>query len=147
MAVHKHSIGGFRAYKKINGVEYQLYSFDENEALKMQADLDAKSKIMSSLKSPKLFSKCGRLIGLRVRQYKKTNRSMFQLQVSADGKQKKTERIYKNSFEFMWKMFITFWREHFNLSVVDVREYKVEMKKAKRLYMQDIYNFENKLKC
>ena len=130
MAVNKHPTGGFRAYKKIFGVEYQLYSFDENHARKLQEELNIRSDIAKSLKGTKLFSRCGRLVGLRVRMYKKTNKPMFQLQYSVNGKQKKIERMCKQSFETMWKLFLGLWRESLNLSVRDTIECKEQMTKA-----------------
>ena len=42
MAIQQHKTGGFRAYKKIGGVEYQLYSFDRTAAVNLQAMLDEK---------------------------------------------------------------------------------------------------------
>jgi len=143
MAVTKHETGGFRAYKQINGIVYQLYSFDEHEAQIKQLKLNSKSALFKSLKSPQLFSTCGRLVGLRVRQYKKTGRPTFQLQVSVNSKQNKTEHLYKKSFEYMWSTFFKLWRNHFNLSPLDCIEYKKQIVIAKRLYMEDIYNIEN----
>ena len=146
MAVNKHPSGGFRAYKQINGVIHQLYSFDECYIQKIQDELEAKSKVMSALKGPSMFHADGRLIGLRVRSYKKTNRPTFQLQVPIDGKQKKTEHFFKASFEQTWTLFFKLWREHFTLSMTDTISYKAEVTKAKRLYMQDVYTIENKNK-
>lgn len=143
MAVNKHPTGGYRAYKKIFGVEHQFYTLDKHEAEKIQSNLDNKSNVAYSFKSPTLFSRCGRLVGLRVRAYKKTYKPTFQLQVTVNGKQKKTEVLFKDSFEVMWKQFFKLWREHFNLLIVDTLDYKEEIKKAKRLYMQDVYALDN----
>jgi hypothetical protein len=143
MAIQQHKTGGFRAYKKIGGVEYQLYSFDRKAAINLQAMLDKKSQIAKSLRMPKLFSTCGRLVGLRVRTYKKTNKPTFQLQFSVNGKQKKIERQYKGSFENNWKIFLKLWRDSFNLSALEITEFKSEIIYAKRLYMQDISKIEN----
>jgi hypothetical protein len=143
MAIQQHKTGGFRAYKKIGGVEYQLYSFDRKAAVNLQAMLDNKSQVAKSLRMPKLFSTCGRLVGLRVRTYKKTNKPTFQLQFSVNGKQKKIERQYKGSFESNWKIFLKLWRDSFNLSVLDISDYKPEIINAKRLYMQDISKIES----
>jgi hypothetical protein len=143
MAIHQHQTGGFRAYKKIGGVEYQLYSFDLKEAVSLQDMLEKKSRIAKSLRMPKLFSVCGRLVGLRVRTYKKTNKPTFQLQFAIDGKQKKIEHLYKGDFENNWKIFLKLWRDHFTISVHEIIEFKEKIVKAKRLYMQDISNVEN----
>jgi hypothetical protein len=145
MAVNKHPSGGFRAYKKINGITHQRYSFDQRFAQKMQDELDAKSRAVNALKGRSIFHADGRLIGLRVRDYKKTNRATFQLQVLVDGKQKKTERFFKSSFEVTWKIFFTLWREHYSLSMTDIISYKEKITKAKRLYMQDVYNLDQKI--
>jgi len=142
MPVNKHPLGGFRAYKQINGTVHQRYSFDEKVALIIQADLDEKSKVYKSLQSANLFSQCGRLVGLRIRTYKKTGKLTFQLQVTVNGKQKKTEYLYKGSFESTWNIFFKLWREHFGLSVIDGIHYKEQIIKAKRLYMQDTFNLE-----
>lgn len=143
MLVKKHPTGGYRAYKKIGRVEHQLYSNDVVEANTMQAELDAKSNLHASLKPQKLFSKCGRLVHLRVRKYKKTNKPTFQLQVLKGSKQVKTEKIYKGCFNSSWKVFFKLWRVHFGLSMIDVFEEKERFITAKRLYMKDIYNIEN----
>ena len=92
---------------------------------------------------PTLFSVCGRLVGLRVRTYKKTNKPTFQLQFSVNGKQKKIERQYKGSFENNWKVFLKLWRDSFTLSVLEMTEFKSKIVNAKRLYMQDISSIEN----
>jgi len=143
MAVNKHATGGFRAYKKILGTEHQFYFADKSEADAMQSTLEAKSDLAHSLSSPTLFSRSGRLIGLRVRKYKRTNKPTFQLQVTVNGKQKKTELLFQKSFEPLWTVFFKLWREHFHLSVVDTIDYKDEILKAKKLYMQDLYQIEN----
>ncbi|MFT5852353.1 MAG: hypothetical protein ACI87J_002329 [Colwellia sp.] len=143
MSVTTHPTGGNRAYKKIGGVEHQLYSFDIAKADAMQVELEAKSKRYNSLKSPVLFSPCGRLVYLRVRKYKQTDRATFQLQLFKNGKQVKTENLIKDTFESQWKVFLKLWREHFSLSMIEVIEDKELFKRAKRLYMQDVYKIEN----
>ena len=100
---------------------------------------------MNALKGRSIFHADGRLIGLRVRRYKKTNRPTFQLQVLVDGKQKKTERFFNSSFEVTWKIFFKLWREYFSLSMTDIISYKEKITKAKRLYMQDVYNLNQKI--
>lgn len=143
MAVSKHPTGAFRAYKQINSIVYQFYSFDECEAQAKQIKLEQKSYLYKNLKSPRLFSSCGRLVGLRVRTYKKTNKATFQLQISVNGKQVKTEHKFKNSFETMWATFFTLWCNHFALSPRDRIDYKEQIIKAKRLYMQDVFHLQN----
>lgn len=143
MAVHEHSSGGFRAYKKIFGTEHQLYFKEKSQADEAQVELNRKSRAAHSLRGPSLFSDCGRMKGLRIRKYKKTTKVMFQLQVGINGKQVKTERMYKTSFEFMWGIFLKLWMEHFNLNARDLVGFKCEIRKANRLYMQDLYLLEN----
>jgi hypothetical protein len=143
MGVSEHQTGGNRAYKQIGGIVYQYYSKDKLEAKNLQVELEKKAKTYNALKPPRLFSKCGRLVCLRVRKYKKTNQATFQLQFSKDGKQLKTEYKLGERFEPTWNVLIKLWREYFGLSVLDFIDYKEQIIKAKRLYMQDIYNIEN----
>jgi hypothetical protein len=109
----------------------------------MQAELEAKSLLYAALKSPKLFSKCGRLVHLRVRRYKKTSRPMFQLQTLKCGKQIKTEGLYKDCFTSIWSKFFNLWRLHFNMSTLEIFELNKQIIIAKRLYMNDVFNIEN----
>jgi hypothetical protein len=145
MAVHKHPTGGFRAYKKINNVEYQLYSSDEAEAQAMQRELEQMSREMKSLKARTVTSKCGRLKYLRIKQYKSTARPYFQIQMTINGKPKRVEALCKQTFELDWKRFFGLWLQYVGLSYLDTLDYKTEIKNAKRLYMQDVYNIEHTL--
>jgi hypothetical protein len=144
MAVNIHPTGGHRAYKKIHGIEHQFYSFNEDEAHEKQREFEAKSRLANALKAKNMFAKCGRLIGLRVRKYKKTNKITFQLQVSVNGKQKKIESLYKLGFEAEWCKYLKLWQKHFGLSAVDLLDDKKQLIIAKRLYMQDVFNLETK---
>jgi hypothetical protein len=142
MGVTAHETGQNRAYKQINGKVYQFYSKSKIEAEIIQSGLEGKASLFNSLKPITMFSKCGRLVYLRVRCYKQTNIPTFQLQVLDDGKQKKTQNRLGKSFEVSWKKFLKLWRESLGLSVVDVLDYKDQILRAKRLYMSDVYNIE-----
>mgnify|MGYP000529982897 CR=1 FL=1 len=143
MGVTVHETGKNRAYKQINGKVYQFYSKDKLEAESYQSRLEDKARLFNSLKPITMFSKCGRLVYLRVRSYKKTNTPTFQLQVLDDGKQKKTQYRLERTFEVSWKKFLKLWRENLGLSVVDTLDYKEQILHAKRLYMSDVYSIEN----
>jgi hypothetical protein len=148
MAVHKHTTGGFRAYKKINGIEYQFYSVDENEANEKQRVLETKSRLANSLKSTRLFSACGRLIGVRVYEDKRPSKKWsikMMVQLTVNGKQFRKEKKYQGSFEPLWQHALTQWRSNLKLTLVDIFEYKVELSKAKRLYIHDVGTIEDKI--
>lgn len=136
MSVHKHPTGGFRAYKKILGVEHQFYSKSEELANKEQEKFEVKAALYTSLKFNNVFSPCGRLMGLRVitiNKGQKVIKPVFLLQVSVNGKQVKTQETIKNKFESHWRTFIKLWKEHYDLDTKDFIEIKKEIIAAKRL--------------
>jgi len=147
MAVHPHKTGGYRAYKKIHGVEHQFYSLDENIALQKQQELDQKSKLAKSLKAKPMFAKCGRLIGARIyldnRPSKKTTIKM-RVQLSINGKQRHSEKTYLGLFEPCWLHAFEAWRNHYNLTPQDVLDHKKQLVRAKQLYIQDVSRLEQK---
>lgn len=145
MAVHPHKTGGFRAYKKIHGIEHQFYSLDESKAQQKQDEFEKKSKLAHSLKANALFARCGRLIGARVyldrRPSKKTTIKM-RVQLSVNGKQRTREKTYSGKFEPCWQHALEVWRGHFNLTTQDIIEHKQELMKAKQLYINDVSKLE-----
>jgi len=147
MAVHPHKTGGYRAYKKIHGIEYQFYSLDEHEAQEKQHEFENKSKIANSLKAQSIFAKCGRLIGARFYLDNRPSRKTtikIRAQFSFNGKQRTTEKTYSGLFEPCWLHAYNAWRKHFNLTAKDVLDYKMELSQAKRLYIQDVGQLESK---
>lgn len=137
MAVNKHPFGGYRAYKKINGREYQFYSRDRTVAEKKQKELDS----LSALKSKKVFSKCGRFKGVRINLIIRDGRKpkiVACVQVGPYRKQTKKEYVYKGIFEDMWKWIISQWKYYYSLYPQDVIDYYDQIKKAKIIYISDL---------
>lgn len=143
--VKKHETGTYRAYKKIFKVEHQFYFKCKAKAQAKQDELEKLSRVYHSCVMPNLFNSCGRLVNLRVRKYKKTNKVTFQLQVSKGSKQVKVQKLIKSSFEESWAVFFKLWCNHFNLNAIDALDNKEKIKIAKRLYMQDVYAIEEGL--
>ncbi|GAB2189976.1 hypothetical protein [Sessilibacter sp. MAH2] len=130
MACRPHPTGGHRAYKKINGVEVQIYSRDRKIAEAKQRELDA----LAALKPTRVFSNCGRLIGFRIRQHRNGGINMEMQLKNHRG----TKSLSANSFETVWKWVRDNWKTGHNLTSGDVASYTTELKSAKRIYLQDL---------
>lgn len=144
MGALPHKTGGYRAYKKINGREFQFYFRDQTSAEKKQMELDA----LASLAGKSPFSKCGRLLGFRIHLRQRAGRKpyiMVKVQVGPHKNQYKKEWKYRGSFEENWAAMKTKWMELHGLSKRDVADYAKELKAAKRLYIQDVAEHEKTL--
>lgn len=137
MSVLPHPTGGYRAYKKINGKEFQFYSFNKAEADKKQEYFNA----LSSLKSKNVFSGCGRLCGFRVRKDRRPERN-GSISMVMQTKLRKKEYKYKSNFELFWKTTKDLWKENYDLTSADMKSYSVQLKTAKRIYIADLSAFE-----
>ncbi len=140
-----HKTGGYRAYKKIAGREFQFYSRNQEEANRMQEKYDE----LAALKAKKVFSKCGRLLGFRFKLYTRADRKpriIMRVQVGAFRNQKITEWRYGGTFEENWLRIKSTWAEFHALHKVDVVGYAEELKIAKKLYIQDVGALEEKLR-
>lgn len=140
-AAKPHPTGGWRAYKKIAGKEYQFYSRDKSEADKKQALLEATSK----LKPKRVFAPCGRFVGVRVRlRVRADRRPAIYVRITGPKGTKglRAEWRYQGSFEENWARMRDKWKALHELMPADVAGYAQEIKQAKRLYLQDIIALE-----
>ncbi|MDX1451113.1 MAG: hypothetical protein R3183_01060 [Oleiphilaceae bacterium] len=139
-----HKTGGYRAYKKINGREFQFYFRDKASADKKQEELNA----LASLASKPPFSKCGRLLGFRIHLRNRAGRKpyiMVKVQIGPQNQQFKKDWKYTGLFEDNWTKMKSLWMELHNLSLRNTAEYAKELKAAKRLYMADVAKYEKEL--
>ncbi len=144
MGALPHKTGGYRAYKKIKGREFQFYFRDQASAEKKQAELDA----LASLAGKSPFSKCGRLLGVRIHLRNREGRKpyiMIKIQIGPHKNQYKKEWKYTGSFEENWTRIKSKWMELHSLSKRDLADYGPELKAAKRLYIQDVAKHEQQL--
>ncbi len=130
MACRPHPTGGHRAYKKINGVEVQVYSRDKSVAEAKQKELDA----LAALKPARVFSKSGRLVGFRIRKHHNGGINM-EMQLK---KKRGTKSLSSNTFEEVWQWTKENWKFGHDLTTPDVASYSNELKTAKRLYLDDL---------
>lgn len=130
-----HKTGGFRAYKKIAGREYQFYSKDQEIANKKQAELDA----LSSLKPARVFSTCGRMIGFRVKYRNRPDRrSRIYISVQVKNAVGRIRNEWPiDDFEQGFRRLKKEWAAAHALLKEDIIDYRQEIKQAKRLYIQD----------
>lgn len=142
MAVHPHPTGRYRAYRKVNGVEYQEYYRTKEEADKAQARLDKMADEFYALQASKVFSDCGRLINFRFYTRHREGREsaiIMNFQRKADGKLIGSNELrYKGNFEALWRETLEKWKEVNGLLPQDIAHYLPQIKKAKRLYLQDL---------
>lgn len=144
MGLRTHPTGGYRAYKKIDGVEYQFYSRDYNEAKEKQEYFEQ----LASLKAKQVFSACGRLKGCRLNIYRRKGRPAIIIGRVATGPfraQKTLEIRYKGNFEVVWKFIKQEWKKAYKLTSGDMSDYRIEIKEANRLYIYDLGKLESEL--
>lgn len=137
MGALPHPTGQFRAYKKINGVEYQHYFPTLEEAQTKQQNLDT----LSSLNPPKHFWNSGAMRGLSIRQDSRPGRNnalSFCLQCMGIRR----DITYRGNFEKTWKEAKNEWKRLRGLSPADMVCYKEELKSAKQFYMQRVGELE-----
>lgn len=140
-----HKSGGYRAYKKIAGREFQFYSKDREEANRMQQKFES----LAALNVKKPFSKCGRLLGFRFHLSIRPGKSPYigvRVQVGPFRNQTRRQWKYSGSFEENWQRMRETWAELHGLQKLDVAAYTQDLKAAKRLYIQDASKFEEQLK-
>lgn len=145
MSASLHPSGLYRAYKKINGKEYQIYRDTQQEADIEQEKLEVKSRLYNSLKGKKVFAKCGRLHGYSIVKERRIGRIptiSWQRQLKIrDGYPCKSRRYYGN-FEIFWLEIKRDWAKFNELTPADLADYKHAIKMAKILYMQDVFKLE-----
>ncbi|TNC80213.1 MAG: hypothetical protein C9356_14900 [Oleiphilus sp.] len=145
MALHPHPTGGYRAYKKIGGKEFQYYSRDLASAEKKQAEFEALSK----LRGRPVFSSCGRMKGCRITLYKREGREPVIIGKVATGpfrQQRVVETRYNGCFSELWCWLKETWKEAYQLTSKDVAHYGDALRAAKRLYIRDLGLLEEQLK-
>lgn len=148
MAVTKHPLGNFRAYKKVNGEVYQTYHHTHYEAAIKQAEYEKIAESAIRTKTKKLFNANGRFIGfsvlLRNRKGRKS-KIVIQKQVTVDGIVRREQFSHittELSISWMVEKFI----EVHNLDSDALIELSIQIKRAKSLYMSDIYFNLEKMK-
>ncbi len=130
-----HPTGGYRAYKKVNGREFQFYSQDKAEADRKQQELNALARLKT--KSP--FSSCGRLIGYRIKPEVRMDRNPAVVVKVQIGKKSTSWRFSPDgSFEAGWHKVVAHWKEAHGLLPQDVAAYASKLRAAKRLYRDDV---------
>lgn len=140
MGVHKHESGGFRAYKKINGVEHQFYSYDESECDTKQLEYDALAVKTAKRKGPSLFNKSGRLSGFTIAAQIRKNRTPWidaKKQITKEGEIQRDQITVKNINDAVaW--LVKEWVEFHQLTADQLIKLSGEIKVAKALYLADI---------
>lgn len=134
MAVQQHPSGLHKAYKKINGFEYQYYYKHKSSADKKQRELDA----LAALKPKKVFANDGRLLGFRIKAHYRYGHLAMCMQLTVEGKRKTKQITCNQAFETVWKQTKRWWREHHELDQDCFKTYAKELKAAKRLYLNDL---------
>lgn len=146
MAVHPHPTGGFRAYKRINGFEYQVYERELEKAQQAQTRLDALAKLSSS----PAIAKCNRLLGCRLRLISRADRAPYiAMRIVRQNGLKRTYKDirYKGQFEPFWKLVLEHWKSIYEISREDARDLFDEIKRAKSLYLSDLGKLEEQMKA
>jgi hypothetical protein len=139
MSVTKHKTGGFRAYKKINGEEYQFYSHDINECHVKQHKFDKLAQDTKKITPVKHFDKVGFFFGfsLALRRKKNSydcyNYSLFmRKQLYIDDKAMRAQCT--GNCADMVNFAFNSWCEFFNISDDQLIDYAHKIQKAKSLY-------------
>lgn len=130
MACKPHPTGGWRAYKKISGREYQYYSRNKKDAEKKQRELDS----LAQLKPKRVFDTKGRLIGFKIKHH---HRGGIDMNMQLKGV-KKSKRLTVHPFETVWRWTLKHWKELNELTTADIAAYTIELKTAKRIYLNDL---------
>lgn len=141
-----HKTGGYRACKTIAGRTFQYYSRNQEEANRVQEKYNSLAAL--STKSP--FSKCGRLLGVRLAIYRRSGRKpciIVRVQLGPFKNQKRTQWRYTGTFEQNWKRMRQVWAEYHNLQKIDLSHYRVELQEAKKRYIRDCGKLETELKA
>ena len=147
MSVTVHPIGGFRAYKKINKVEHQFYSFDKCEADAKQAEFELLANEAISNAPKKLFSEDGRFIGFRINCcFRRERRTCIEIrqQITGVSGLVRQQTSYK-TIELMWQWIREQWVTFHDLSVDELIRFSNEIKRAKALYEADVFNAKVKV--
>lgn len=144
MSVRQYSSELWRAYKKINGKEYQEYFSCYDEAQKRQNELDA----LSNLTPRRVFSTCGRLRGVRISARFRKGRKpaiIARVGIGPFRKQMLAEKRYHGDFEELWSWIKVQWKRGHELMSQDAASYSKELLRAKHLYIQDVVKAEKSL--
>lgn len=137
MASLPHKTGRYRAYKKIQGREYQQYFHTQEEADAAQRKLDA----LASLKPDKAFNEDGSMVGVTLRLRRRTGRpARITMRIQLNGQQK--EVTYTGAFEGFWKEVMANWKALRGLHQVSYAGYATDIRQAKRFYIQALSELE-----
>lgn len=130
MACKPHPTGGWRAYKKINGREYQYYSRNKKDAEKKQREYES----LAQLKPKRVFDTKGRLLGFKIQQHQRGTIDM-RMQLKGENKSKSLTGF---TFETVWRWTLKHWKSINELTTADIAAYTTELKAAKRIYLNDL---------
>ena len=145
MALHEVLHGRYRAYRKVNKVEYQVYCDTEEEGIIEQAKLDAKAAELIALTPRMLFGKEGNLLGYRVRLMQRPLRPariIIYKQIQLQFEKVSREFVYKDDFELLWREAYNDWKLHWELLPQDINCLRKEIKLAKQHYIQQVSECE-----
>ena len=140
MAVHKHESGGFRAYKKIHGIEHQIYSRDESEAHSQQAKLEEMAQRAIEIAPQKIFHKNGKFYGFSIGKVIRKNREpciYARMQLQKKGEKFRKEFRHQ-TIELTWAWIRREWKDFYELSVDERIALQDEISIAKSLYEVEI---------
>jgi hypothetical protein len=94
--------------------------------------------------SRKVFSECGRLFGFRIQQKQDKVNFGMRMEFGPQAHLVFDESKYQSSFEDLWKWTKDEWKKHNKYSTADMVSYAMELKFAKRIYIKDLYDCQQK---
>ena len=145
MALCKVLHGRYRAYRKVNNVEYQIYCDTKEEGNIAQAKLDKRVAPLIALTPKVLFGKEGNLLGYRVRLIQRPLRPariIIYKQIQLQFEKVSREFVYKDDFESLWREVYNDWKLHWELLPQDVNCLRKQIKLAKQHYIAQIAECE-----
>lgn len=137
MSVTIHETGGYRAYKKINGKEYQFYSHDIKECDVKQIEFDL---LAFKFKKSKLFNKKGTLTGFTICAVLRKGRApsiVAKKQITGKNGIEREELKVTNVTDAIAWMLAIFVDFH-HLKSEQLIKLSSEIKLAKSIYLVDI---------
>lgn len=138
MALLPHKSGCWRAYRKINGKEYQFYSKDYKIAKTKQEYFDS----IAQLHTRNIFNTSGRLSGVGIA--KNRNKLYLKMEITrSNTKFRKTFSLESRSLRQAFKEMIPYLKEARGL--ISMHEYASQVKMALSLYQSDIDAYHKSL--
>ena len=129
MSALPHSTGRYRAYKKINGVEFQHYFSSQSKADTKQEELELLSKLAHKTR----FRANGSMIGVSFKVERRAGRKKT-ISVCLNIDKNSRQLVFKDSFDKTWGRTIRGWSEMAQLHSRDIIEYREQLRVAKAYY-------------